>query len=57
MFKLKLSNKNIIQINSYNELADWCYQKLVKGDVVAIEGKLNSRMEIIIKSCQRFSRY
>lgn len=47
-FKIRLHNKSIITIKSYNKIADWCYQKLVKGDIVAIKGELNSKMEIIL---------
>ena len=50
LFDIQLSNDSIIKIKGYNEIADWCYQKLVKGDIVAIQGYLNNKMEIIIEN-------
>lgn len=49
IFEVKLLNKSIVKIKAYNELADYCYSKLNKNDVVFIEGYLNSNMEIIWK--------
>ena len=50
LFDIQLSNDSIIKIKGYNEIADWCYQKLVKGDIVAIQGYFNNKMEIIIEN-------
>ncbi len=47
-FKLELENKSIIKIKAYNELADYCYKKLEKEDVIGIVGMINLNMEIII---------
>lgn len=47
VFKLELSNRSMITVKAYDEMADLCYQKLLKGDVVGIQGQLNSNMEII----------
>ncbi len=33
-------------------LADWCYAKLIKNDVVSIQGKIDSKQEIIIESIE-----
>ena len=52
-FEIELLNKSIVQIKAYNELADYCYSKLNKNDVVFIEGYLNSNMEIIIKTLKK----
>lgn len=49
IFKVELLNKSIVKIKAYNELADYCYSKLNKGDLIFIEGYLNSNMEIIWK--------
>ena len=49
IFEVELLNKSIVKIKCYNELADYCYSKLNKIDVVFIEGYLNSNMEIIWK--------
>ena len=47
-FKIRLHNKSIITIKSYNKIADWCYQKLVKGDIVAIKGELNRDRKSVV---------
>ena len=49
IFEVELLNKSIVKIKAYNELADYCYSKLNKNDVVFMEGYLNSNMEIIWK--------
>lgn len=48
IFKLELSNRSIVTVKTYDEIADSCYQKLQKGDIIGIKGYLNSNMEIII---------
>ena len=48
-FEVELLNKSIVKIKAYNELADYCYSKLNKGDIIFVEGYLNSNMEIIWK--------
>ena len=53
IFEAELLNKSIVKIKAYNELADYCYSKLNKNDIVFIEGYLNSNMEIIIKTLKK----
>ncbi len=53
IFTLKVSENCMLKVKAYNELADMCYQKLVKGDVVGIQGKINGCMEIIIENIER----
>ena len=53
IFEVKLLNKSIVKIKAYNELADYCYSKLNKGDIIFVEGYLNSNMEIIIKTLKK----
>ena len=47
LFILELSNKSKIKIEGYNNMADFCYQKLSKDDIVVIEGYINSKMNIV----------
>ena len=49
IFEAELLNKSIVKIKAYNELADYCYSKLNKNNVVFMEGYLKSNMEIIWK--------
>ncbi len=48
-FKIELNNKSIVEVKAYNELADYCYNKLKKNDIIAIQGYLSNEIEIIIK--------
>ena len=47
-FLVKEKN-NVLKIKAYDEVADWCYQNLMKGDIAKIQGKINSKMEIIVQ--------
>lgn len=47
-FLLAINEKNIVKVKAYDELADWCYKKLVKSDCIVLQGELNNKMEIII---------
>lgn len=50
IFKLKIDENCILTIKSYNEMADYCYKNLIKSDYIAIYGKIDSKMEIILQS-------
>ena len=52
-FKIKLENKSIIKIKGYDEIADWCYQKLNSGNIVGIYGYITKKMEIIIEDIEK----
>ena len=45
-FILKVNNEKII-VKSHNEIADWCYNKLNKNKTIAIEGKIDGKMEVV----------
>ena len=49
IFKIELSNNSIITVKGYNEKADMCYQKIIKGDIVGIQGYLNKKCELILE--------
>lgn len=48
-FEIELLNKCKIKVKAYNELADFCYQKLKQEDVIFIQGYLDSNMHIVVK--------
>ena len=52
LFEMQLSNNSIITVKGYNEIADFCYQKLVKNDIAIIYGSLNNNMEVIINDIE-----
>lgn len=54
ILKLGLSNCSIVTVKTYDEIADLCYQKLQKGDIIGIKGYLNSNMEIIISDIDKY---
>lgn len=41
-FELELSNKTIIKIKAYNQMADYVYRKFTTKDTVAIEGRIRT---------------
>ena len=47
IFKVELRNKSVVVVKAYNEVADYCYRKLNEGREVIIEGRLNTKLEII----------
>ena len=49
-FSLKLLDRNIVNIIGYNNVADFCYQKLKIGENVFIQGFINNSGEIEIKN-------
>ena len=48
MFQIELNNKSVITVKGYNEIADFCYRRLLKNDNINIYGELNSKGEIEI---------
>ena len=53
IFELELTNNSIVTVKAYNILADYCYSELNKEDIILIEGKLNSKLEIISKTIEK----
>jgi single-stranded DNA-binding protein len=51
-FKIKLKNGTIINVVSYDEIADFCYSKLRKGDFIVVSGSINDLYEITIDFCK-----
>ena len=48
-FKILLENGNIIKVKAYRKIAEECFQKYVKSDIVSIYGMLNSNGELEIQ--------
>ena len=51
-FKIQLINKSEINVKAFNNIADYCYQKLKKNNFVFIYGFLNSNLEILVKEME-----
>ena len=49
IFKLQLQNKSIVTIKAYNEMADFYYSHFDVNDVICIQGRLNTKSEIIVR--------
>lgn len=47
-FKLRLENGTILEARAYDRIADRCYRKLQKDSIVIIQGRLNSKLEILV---------
>ena len=50
IFKVELRNKSVVVVKAYNEMADYCYRKINEGREIIIEGRLNTKLEIIVIS-------
>lgn len=48
-FEILLENGSIIKVKSYGKIAEECFQKYVKSDIVSIYGMLNSNGELEIQ--------
>ena len=48
MFEIELDNKSKIKVIGYNEIADKCYKKLKKEDIIWLEGRMEEK-QIVIK--------
>ena len=48
-FEIEL-NKQRFKVRGYNNIADFCYRKLKKNDMIFINGKIRNNMIIDIKS-------
>ena len=52
VFYLKLKNNSIIKIKAYNEIADFCFSKLKKGNSIILEGTIDSRYDVTVREIQ-----
>ena len=52
IFNIELKNKSIVTLKAYNEMADFCYSKLEKDDIIGIKGYLNGKNEIVIEEME-----
>ena len=52
VFYLKLKNDSIIKIKAYNEIADFCFSKLKKGNSIILEGTIDSRYDVTVREIQ-----
>ena len=52
-FEIQLLNKSIVQIQAYNEMADYCYKESNKNNMIFIYGKLNQAGKIIIEEVKK----
>ena len=50
-FDMELLNTNVIRVKAYNEMADFIYRKLLKGQSVIVEGKIRNDGNI---ECENF---
>ena len=49
VFYLKLKNNSIIKIKAYNEIADFCFSKLKKGNSIILEGTIDSKYDVTVR--------
>ena len=54
IFKLIVDENCILTVKGYNNLADLCYRNLSINNYIALQGELNSKMEVILYSIELF---
>lgn len=52
MFDIMINKENILKVVGYNNIADFCYKTLKRGDIVSIYGNLNSKGKVEIKEIE-----
>ena len=52
-FDLAVDENTKIIIKAYDDLADFCFQNLKRGDFIFISGRINDLNEVEIEFCQR----
>lgn len=48
-FQIELSNKSIVKIQAYDDISDYIYRNLSKGDIICIYGYLKSSEKIVLQ--------
>lgn len=55
-FELEIDKDCKVLVKAYNKMADWCYQNLARKDIVLIQGKLTSGIEIVTNKVELLSK-
>ena len=55
-FQLKLKDKTIISIKAFDEIADYCYSKLNKNDIIFINGQVQTNGEILAINIEKIRK-
>ena len=54
IFKLEVNKSCIITIKAQNELADYCYSKLIKNDKISVLGSIDSEEKVEIVDIENY---
>ena len=52
-FDILIEKNTLLHVQAYDDLADYCYNKLKRGDYITISGRINDLNEIEIDFCQK----
>ena len=53
ILKIKLINGSEIEVRAYDEIADICYRFFYKNEIVLVEGRLDTKMYIVLKKLKK----
>ncbi len=53
ILKIKLINGSEIEVRAYDEIADICYRFFNKNEIVLVEGRLDTKMYIVLKKIEK----
>ena len=48
-FEIELSNKSIVRVQAFDEIADYSYKNLFKGNIINLYGYLKEEGKIILE--------
>lgn len=52
IFNIELSNGSIVTVKGYDEIADYCYSTLEEGMIIGLQGRINSKIEVILENVE-----
>lgn len=52
-FDLVIDRNTKIIVKAYDELAEYCFQNLSRGDFIFVSGRINDLNEVEIEFCQK----
>lgn len=57
MFELKIDETTTLTVQAYDDIADYCFECLKRGDYISVSGRISDTNEIEIEFCERLEPY
>lgn len=56
-FDLELSNKSIVKIKAYDEVADYVYRRIQRGEFIVVNGKVREKCKVEVEMVLRLDKH